>query len=76
MKLLSGLFLRLFLGLLAAMGLIRVLETDKSPAALVGWTLLATALIYGVGWLRPRDLQSGPPGEQGNRKPAREDLSS
>lgn len=57
MKVLYGLVLRVFLGLLAAMGLIRVLEMEKSPAALVGLTLLATAAVYGVGWLLPQDGQ-------------------
>ncbi len=66
MKLLFGLFLRVFLGLLAAMGLIRVMEMEKSPAALLGLTLLATAAVYGVGWLLPEDSQ----------KPGRGDLSS
>ena len=76
MKLLSGLFLRFYLGLLAAMGLIRVLETEKSPALLVGLTLLATAAIYGVGWLRPGAGKPAPRGEWVNREPAREDLPS
>jgi len=76
MKLLYGLFLRLFLGLLAAMGLIRVLEMEKSPAALVGWTLVATAVVYMAGWLRPRDRKLAPQGGQANREPAREDLPS
>lgn len=66
MKLLYGLVLRVFLGLLAAMGLIRVLEMEKSPAALVGLTLLAATAVYGVGWLLPKDDQ----------KPGREDLPS
>jgi hypothetical protein len=76
MKLQSGLFLRLFLGLLAAMGLIRVLETEKSPAVSVVLTRLATAAIYGVGWLRPGAGKPAPGGERVNREPAREDLPS
>ena len=75
MKLLYGLFLRVFLGLLAAMGLIQVLEMEKSPVAMVGLTLLATAAIYGAGWLLPRDSKAPLEGEA-NRKPAREDLPS
>jgi hypothetical protein len=70
MKLLSG----LFLGLIAAMGLIRVLEMGKSPVALVGWTLVTTAAIYVAGWLQPRDLKNAPRGEQANREPAQEEM--
>ena len=66
MKLIFGLFFRIFLGLLAAMGLVRVLEMDKSPAALLGLTLLATIAVYGAGWLLPKD----------SPKPGREDLPS
>lgn len=76
MKLLYGLFLRILLGLLATMGLIRVLEIEKSPAALVGLTLVATAAVYLAGWLRPRDGKLAPRGGQANGESAREDLPS
>jgi hypothetical protein len=76
MKLLSGLFLPFYLGLLAAMALIRVLETEKSPVLLVGLTLLATAAIYGVGWLRPGAGKPAPEREWVNREPVWEDLPS
>lgn len=54
MKFLFGLFCRLFLGLLAAMGLIRVLEMQRSPGTLAALTLLGAAAIYAGYFLRPR----------------------
>ena len=73
MKSLFGLSLRLFLGLLAAMGLIRVMGKERSPATLAGLTLLATAVAYVGVFPRPRERALAPVGQQVHGKAAREE---
>jgi len=59
------------------MGLLRVLQIEKSPAALVGLTLVAIAVVYMGGWLWPRDRKRGPRGGRANGESDRgEDLPS